>query len=104
MTFGPVQVRDPSDGEFTGFTWQYCSEHQPWDTREAADSAASRHLFDHPLRWLAVAGTAARWTRHHPGSAASWSVPDPTRRTTRPQHRTRIEPAPNNGHRHIEGV
>ena len=43
--------------DFTGFTCQYCSEHQDWDTREAADSAAVWHLFDaHPFRWLAVAG------------------------------------------------
>ena len=42
---------------FTGFTCQHCSEHQEWDRREAADSAAVRHLFDaHPLRWFAVAG------------------------------------------------
>ena len=43
--------------DFTGFTCQYCSEHQEWDARQAADSAAVWHLFDaHPLRWLAVAG------------------------------------------------
>ena len=43
--------------EFTGFACQYCSEHQEWDTRQAADSAAVWHLFDaHPLRWLALAG------------------------------------------------
>ena len=42
---------------FTGFICQYCSEHQDWDTREAADSAAVWHLFHtHPLRWLAVTG------------------------------------------------
>ena len=42
--------------DVTGFTCQYCSEHQEWDTRQAADSAAVWHLFDaHPLRWLALA-------------------------------------------------
>lgn len=45
--------------ELTTFTCQFCSEHQEWDTREAADSAAVWHLFtDHPLRWFAVAGNA----------------------------------------------
>ena len=52
---------DPKEGihlmEFHGFTCQYCAQHQEWDTREAADSAALWRLFDdHPLRWLAVAG------------------------------------------------
>jgi hypothetical protein len=52
---------DPNEGihlmGFTVFTCQYCAQHQQWDTREAADSAAVWHLFDaHPLRWLAVAG------------------------------------------------
>ena len=42
---------------FTGFTCQHCSEHQEWDSRVAADSAAVWHLFEaHPLRWFAVAG------------------------------------------------
>ena len=52
---------DPNEGVhlmgFTGFTCQHCSEHQEWDNRVAADSAAVWHLFDaHPLRWFAVAG------------------------------------------------
>lgn len=37
--------------EFTGFTGLHRAEHQEWDTREAADSAAVRHLLDaQPLR------------------------------------------------------
>ena len=43
--------------ESVGFTCQFCSERQEWDTREAADAAAAWHLFEvHPLRWRAVAG------------------------------------------------
>ena len=45
--------------EFTAFTCQFCSEHQEWDSTQAADSAAVWHLFsEHPLRWFAIAGDA----------------------------------------------
>ena len=42
--------------ESVGFTCQFCSERQEWDTREAADAAAIWHLFEvHPLRWRSTA-------------------------------------------------
>jgi hypothetical protein len=45
--------------EFNAFTCQYCAEHQEWDARAAADSAAVWHLFDaHPIRWAAIAGVS----------------------------------------------
>lgn len=43
--------------EHNSFTCQFCNEHQEWDTRQAADSAAVWHLFEaHPMRWATIAG------------------------------------------------
>lgn len=43
--------------EFTAFACQFCSEHQEWESRETADSAAVWHSFQaHPPRWFAGTG------------------------------------------------
>jgi len=72
---------DPRDGiqlmDLTGFTWQYCSEHEEWDSpgrpptrRPSGTSSTPTHCGGPPSP-----GAATRWTRLRPGSAASWSFP-----------------------------
>ena len=72
---------DPREGiqlmDLTGFTWQYCSEHEEWDSpgrpptrRPSGTCSSPTHSGGPPSP-----GADTRWTRHRPGSAAGWSFP-----------------------------
>ncbi len=72
---------DPTEGiqlmGFTDFTWQYCPEHEEWDSpgrpptrRPSGTCSTPTHCGGPPSP-----GAATRWTRHRPGSAAGWSFP-----------------------------